>query len=449
MGSTLKIDFSLYEKDLPVVKSSKIFANNKNEYNDDSLYSQVIFGPVKDYECKCGKLKGSYYKGKRCDECGVLCDSKDTRMRTFAQIKLPDGVWVMFPPLKYILHKLFSKKAVDKILNFDPHIYEKNDFFIFDLQSKTLKNIYDILEEKKLSELINRRGESYDLESMDQSEIDSLKYSVIEEYMSEYLDREKYLVDYRIYSIINLKELFDYLITERPDILKAKDIENIDVAKFTFINRIPVTPPDTRPIVKIARNRFSVNDITKSYSEILKNLESRFMDDIYLQIQEKRERDIFLANASKKFQRSVDDIYKFIQDKQFGDKESLFRSSLLGKTVEFSGRTVVTCGPNVPPYMLSMPRESAKTIFLLEVLNYIVNNDNEILDIGDIASLMQLVTNKIDDAELEIPDEQFDDIYNKIRPELRLMFERPPTLFMYNDSTFVMDQLFENKFKTE
>ena len=447
MSNSLKIDFSLYDIDLPVVKSSKIFANNKNEFNDNSLYSQQIFGPVKDYECKCGKLKGTYYKGKRCDECGVLCDSKDTRMRTFAQIKLPTDVWVMFPPLKYILYKLFNKKAVEKILNFDPHIYEKNDFFIFDLQNKTLKNIYELLEEKKLSKLIDKRGESYDLESMEQSEIDSLKFSVIEEYIKEYIDSERYLIDFRIYSIINLKELYDYLINEKPEILSSKDIENLDVVKYVFVNRIPVTPPDTRPVVKIARNRFSVNDITKSYSEILKNLESKFMDDIYLQIQEKEERDIFLANASRKFQRSVDDIYKFIQDKQFGDKESLFRSSLLGKTVEFSGRTVVTCGPNVPPYMLSMPRNSVKTIFILEVLNYIVNNDNDILDIGDVASLMQLVVNKIDDAELEIPDEQFDKIYNKIRPELRLMFERPPTLFMYNDSTFVMDKIFENKFK--
>lgn len=447
MGNTLKINFDLYDKELPTVTSSKIFANSKNEYNENSLYSQKIFGPVKNYECKCGKLKGSYYKGKRCDECGVLCDSNDLRMKTFAQIKLPDEVWVIFPPLKYILHKIFSKKALDKILNFDPHIYEKNDFFIFDLQNKNLVNVYDVLDEKKLAALIQSRNEKYDLSSMNREEIDALKSDVIESYVEKYLDKERYLVDLRVYSIINLKHLFDYLIENEPEILHQKGIENIEIVKHAFINRIPVTPPDTRPVVKIARNRFSVNDITKSYSEILKNLENKFMDDIYLQIQEKKERDIFLANASKKFQRSIDDIYKFVQDKQFGDKESLFRSSLLGKTVEFSGRTVVTCGPNVPPYMLSMPRESAKIIFILEVLNYLVNNENEILDIRDIASLMQLIVNKIEDAELEIEDEVFDQIYKKIRPQLRLMFERPPTLFMYNDSTFILDELFENKFK--
>jgi len=202
-------------------------------------------------------------------------------------------------------------------------------------------------------------------------------------------------------------------------------------------------------VIKIAKNRFSVNDITKSYSEILKNLEHKFMDDIYLQINDERERNIYLANASKKFQRSVDDIYKFAQEKQFGDKESLFRNSMLGKTVEFSGRTVVVCGPNLPPYTISMPRESAKIVFILEVLNYLVNNENDILDISDVASLMQLIVNNIEDAELKIDDETFDKIYHKIRPQLRVMFERPPTLFMYNDSTFILDELFENKFDIE
>ena len=94
----LKIDFSLYETDLSKVTSSKIFANNKNEYYEEGLYSQKIFGPVKDYECKCGKLKGIYYKGQRCDECGVLCDSKDLRMKNFASITLQKDLWVINPP---------------------------------------------------------------------------------------------------------------------------------------------------------------------------------------------------------------------------------------------------------------------------------------------------------------------------------------------------------------
>ena len=446
MTNKLTINFELYEKDLPVVTSSKIFANNKNEYHEDGLYSQRIFGPVKNYECKCGKLKGKYYKGQRCDECSVLCDNNDLRMKTFAQINLPKDVWVIFPPLKYALNKLFSKKAIDKILSFDPHVYEKDDFYLFDLRDMTLVNIYDIIDNKKLNKMIEEKTRDLDEDEIDVSEIERIKTEYIENYMKENIDKERYLVDFRIYSIINLKHLFDYLYENHWEIFESKDLKNKSIIKHVFINKIPVTPPDTRPIIKIAKNKFSVNDITKSYSEILKNLEHKFMDDIYLQINDERERNIYLANALKKFQKSIDDIYKFAQEKQFGDKESLFRNSMLGKTIEFSGRTVVVCGPNVPPYMISIPRDSAKIVFILEVLNYLVNNENDILDINDIVSFMQLITNDIEDAELKIDDKIFDEIYRKIKPQLRVMFERPPTLFMYNDSTFILDELFENKF---
>jgi len=440
---SLTIDFEVYEKDLPVVTSSKIFSSNKNEYHEDGLYSQRIFGPVKNYECKCGKLKGKYYAGQRCDECGVLCASNDLRMKTFAQINLPDDVWVVFPPLKHILHKIFGKKNVDKIMSFDPHVYEVHDFFIYDLQTCTLVNVNTLVDENEIDKQVNKLVTS----DLSVDEIELIRARIIDEWVDANIDKEKYLTEYKIYSIINLKHLFDYLYENHWDIFESKNINNREIVKFAFINKIPVTPPDTRPVIKIAKNRFSVNDITKSYSEILKNLEHKFMDDIYLQIQDEKERNIYLANAARKFQRSVDDIYKFAQEKQLGDKESILRNSILGKTVEFSGRTVVTCGPNVPPYMLSMPRESAKVLFILEILNYLVNNDNDILDINDIASLMQLITNNIEDAELKINDEVFDEIYQKIRPELRIMFERPPTLFMYNDSTFILDDLFENKFK--
>ncbi len=440
---SLKIDFSLYEIDLPVVTSSKIFANNKNEYHEEGLYSQKIFGPVKNYECKCGKLKGKYYAGQRCEDCGVLCDSNDLRMKTFAQINLPSDIWVVFPPLKHVLHKIFSKRAVDKIMTFDPHVYEVHDYFIYDLNDATLVNVNNLINEDEIKAKISDQAK----EELNIDELEKLRAEFVNKWVSENLNPERYLIDFKIYSIINLKHLFDYLYENHWEIFEKKQVGNRDIVKFAFVNKIPVTPPDTRPVIKIAKNRFSVNDITKSYSEILKNLEHKFMDDIYLQIQDETERNIYLANAAKKFQRSVDDIYKFAQENQLGDKESILRNSILGKTVEFSGRTVVTCGANVPPYMISIPRESAKVLFILEVLNYLVNNDNDILDIDDIASLMQLITNNIEDAELKIDDDVFDEIYQKIRPQLRVMFERPPTLFMYNDSTFILDELFENKFK--
>jgi DNA-directed RNA polymerase beta' subunit len=171
------------------------------------------------------------------------------------------------------------------------------------------------------------------------------------------------------------------------------------------------------------------------------------MDDVYLRIKDPKEKNIYLANTIKKFQKSINDIYQFAQEKQLGEKESILRSSILGKTVEFSGRSVVTCGPNLPPYMLSVPRDAAKKIFLLEALHHIIEHEPDIVDINDIASFMQLVTHGIENANINIDDETFDRIFEKIRPHLRVMFERPPTLFMYNDSTWILDELFENKFQ--
>ncbi len=398
----LSIDFSLYETELPIVTSSKIFKNSKNEYHPDGLYSQTIFGPMKDYECECGNLKGKIHTGQRCSKCGVLCDTSDLRISTFAHIKLPQDIYVIFPPFRYIANKIFGKSNVNIIQKFDSHMYDDEYYFVYDLSKKKL-----VYHEDASDDIVE---------------------------------------NFKVYNIINLKKLYDYLLKNYQDLFDELGITNEHRDKL-FINRIPVTPPDSRPVMKISSSRFSVNDVTKCYSEILKNSENKFINDVYNAMTDENEKVIYLANAQKKFQRSVDELYEFIINKQLGEKEGLLRSSMLGKTVEFSGRNVITCAPNIAPYMISINREASRTIYILEYLKHMLNNDE--IDISDVSGIMQLMMYGIKNATLNLDPEDTDEVWEEIRKDLRCIFERPPVLFMYNDSGMLFDKLFEDKFKID
>ena len=393
----IKINFSLYETDLPVVTSARVFSNHKNEYDEEGLYSQKLFGPLKNYECKCGRLYGVAHENEICTHCGVKCAKNDLRTTQFGQINLPKGVYVVLPQLKYIGHKLFGRTAFENILRFDPHIFDDDEYYYYDTSKNKLV-------------------------------------------LAEDANEKNILENFKIYTIMDLKKLYDHLYY-KTTILEEMGF-NKQVAKHLFINKIPVTPPDTRPVAKISSNKFTVNDITKFYVEILKNISNSFTDEVYASMDEDK-KNIYFAASSRKFQQSVDGLISIILDKQLSDKLSIVRQSLLGKTLEFSGRAVIACGPHVAPYMVSMPTDAAKKLFLLETLNHILENDD--MDFGDVLDIMQLITRNLYDANLTMDDEEFNEIFEIIRKDLRVIAERPPVLFYYNDSMVLLDETVEKK----
>lgn len=400
----LEIDFSLYETNLPQVTSFKIFTNTKGEFDENGLYSQRIFGPIKNYECKCGQLKGKQYRGETCPKCKVKCISSDARLHTFAQIKLPFGVKIVLPPLKYIGNKIFGKTVFDKILKFDPHIYDNEEYYYYDLNKRKLR----------LAEEISDPSADH----------------IVDEF--------------KVYNIMDLFKLYVYLMDNHFEIFAENNISR-DIAKHLFQDKVIVTPPDTRPVAKISAGKYSVNDITRHYVEILKNIKNSFTDEIYAKMQIEDQRNIYLASSSRKFQYSVDQIFSIVLEKNLGQKESIVRQSLLGKTLEFSGRAVITCGPNVPPYMISMDTYGLSKLAILEILNYML--ENNIVDVGDIADVMQLLTIGIEHTDINIDKDLLEDILEKIRLDLRMVVERPPVLFYYNDSTMLLDKTLDSKLK--
>ena len=400
-ASVIEIDFSLYNSNLPEVTSFKIFSNQKGDYDENGLYSQRLFGPLRNYECKCGRLKGKQYKDQVCRICGVKCTTSDMRSKTFGQIKLPHGVKIIFPTLKYIGYKLFGKNTFEKILNFDPHIYDNEEYYYYDMNKKKL-----VLG----SELTEKTSANV-------------------------------LKEFKIYTILDLYKLYKYLL-EETNIFDELGLSK-EVGKYLFLDKVVVTPPDTRPLVKIGPNKHSVNDITRHYVEILKNIKNSFTDEIYAKIENEDQRSIYLAASCQKFQQSVNEIFKVVLERNLGEKESIVRQSLLGKTLEFSGRTVVICGPHVPPYMVSMDERSMSKLLILEIIHYMF--EHEMVDVGDVADLMQLLTHGIDNTSINIPKEELKKILEDIRLDARVVVERPPVLFYYNDSTMLLDKPLDAK----
>ena len=115
----ISIDFSIYEQlpSLTEVKTSSIYLSNKTEkFHSEGLFSEQIFGPVENYKCQCGETFGKINAGKRCQNCGVLCDLNILRSNTFAKIKLPANIYVINPVFIGNLSQIFGNYAIKNIL---------------------------------------------------------------------------------------------------------------------------------------------------------------------------------------------------------------------------------------------------------------------------------------------------------------------------------------------
>ena len=238
-----------------------------------------------------------------------------------------------------------------------------------------------------------------------------------------------------------MHKLYNYLY-EETTLLEDLGI-NKNIARFLFMNKILVVPPDTRPVVKLGPKRFSVNELTKYYIEILKNIQNSFTDGVYTSISDE-DANMYLAASYKKFQNSVNNIYTVLLDTQLGEKKSIVRQSLLGKTTEFSGRTVITAAPNVAPYMVSIPEDAAKKIFILETIHHMFEKGD--IDVSDVSDIMNLTLNGLKDSFLNLEYDEFKNNFNELRKDFIAVAERPPSLFMYNVAMVMFDKLFEERY---
>ena len=409
----------------------------------DGLFCEKIFGPEKNFECACGKYKKVKYRGKVCEKCGVEIIESIVRRERMSCIKLNypcTHIWMakeLPNPSKIALLLNMSYKEVEQIIYFVNSVVLKNDskefasFYhakqiipiaadlktnqeartkianvlskIKDMISASLKHTHS--NSKKAIEL------SQDLEEIsqyveairNQNLVFETKYifGLIEKYSGIKIGTGSLAIKQLLQEINLSKESRDItnaLKKTTPSSLQFKRLmSRLEVVKW-FINShikpewmvfdvIPVTPPDTRPIVKLENGRFTASDINTFYRKlIIRNQRlKRLMDD--------RTPEIMLDNERRMLQESVDALFdnasrskpsvskdhrplKSLTDHLKG-KQGLFRQNLLGKRVDFSGRSVIVVGPELKMYQVGLPAIMAIQLFKPYIIHELITRYDE------------------------------------------------------------------------
>ena len=375
----------------------------------DGLYCERIFGPTKDWECHCGKYKKIRYKGKICDRCGVEVTRAKVRRERMGHIELA-------APCSHIWYFKGIPSRMGLLLDISPRILEKVLYFanyiVTDPGDCPLaKN--QILSEKEYRDM----REKYE---------DDFKAGMGAEAVKELLQQ------------INLEELSEQLKSELKDASgqkKLRIIKRLEVVEsfrmsgndptWMVMDVLPVIPPELRPMVQLDGGRFATSDLNDLYRRVI-NRNNRLKRLIQLQAP-----DIIVRNEKRMLQEAVDALIdngrrgravtgvnnralKSLSDMLKG-KQGRFRQNLLGKRVDYSGRSVIVVGPELKLYQCGVPKEMAIELFRPFVMKKLVEDG--------LANNIKSAKKMIDKGKDEVWDALEDII--KDRP---VMLNRAPTL---------------------
>ena len=323
----------------------------------DGLFCERIFGPTKDWECHCGKYKKIRYKGKICDRCGVEVTRAKVRRERMGHIELA-------APVSHIWYFKGIPSRMGLLLDISPRILEKVLYFA--------------------SYIVTDPGFS-----------PLAKNQILSE--KEYRDmREKYEDDFeagmgaeavkKLLQDIDLEELSNQLRAELKDASgqkKARIVKRLEVVdafrisgnkpEWMIIDVLPVIPPELRPMVQLDGGRFATSDLNDLYRRVI-NRNNRLKRLIQLNAP-----DIIVRNEKRMLQEAVDALIdngrrgravtgannralKSLSDMLKG-KQGRFRQNLLGKRVDYSGRSVIVVGPELKMYQCGLPKEMALELF--------------------------------------------------------------------------------------
>ncbi len=334
----------------------------------DGLFCERIFGPTKDWECHCGKYKKIRYKGKICDRCGVEVTRAKVRRERMGHIELA-------APVSHIWYFKGIPSRMGLLLDISPRILEKVLYFA--------------------SYIVTDPGFS-----------PLAKNQILSE--KEYRDmREKYEDDFeagmgaeavkKLLQDIDLEELSNQLRAELKDASgqkKARIVKRLEVVdafrlsgnkpEWMIIDVLPVIPPEIRPMVPLDGGRYASSDLNDLYRRVI-NRNNRLKRLIQLNAP-----DIIVRNEKRMLQEAVDALIdngrrgravtgannralKSLSDMLKG-KQGRFRQNLLGKRVDYSGRSVIVVGPNLKIYQCGLPKEMAIELFRPFVMKKLVDD---------------------------------------------------------------------------
>ena len=375
----------------------------------DGLFCERIFGPSKDWECHCGKYKKIRYKGVICDRCGVEVTKSSVRRERMGHIELA-------APVSHIWYFKGIPSRMGLMLDLSPRTLEKVLYFanyiVLD-PGKTDLSYKQVLTEKEYQEAKEKWGNAFRAD-MGAESIQELLKAIDMEKESEELKR-------------GLKESTGQ---KRARIIKRLEVveafrESGNRPEWMVMDVIPVIPPDLRPMVQLDGGRFATSDLNDLYRRII-NRNNRLK-----RLLELGAPDIIVRNEKRMLQEAVDALIdngrrgrpvtgpgnralKSLSDMLKG-KSGRFRQNLLGKRVDYSGRSVIVVGPELKIYQCGLPKEMAIELFKPFVMKELVANG---------------ISHNIKSAKKSVErlEPQVWDVLEEVIKEHPVMLTRAPTL---------------------
>ncbi|WP_298057605.1 DNA-directed RNA polymerase subunit beta', partial [uncultured Campylobacter sp.] len=333
----------------------------------DGLFCAKIFGPIRDYECLCGKYKKMRYKGIKCEKCGVEVTSSKVRRSRMGHIELVTPVahiwYVNSLPSRIGTLLGIKMKDLERVLYYEAYIVESVGDAFYDTENSKKVEIFDVLNEEQYVSLASRFEEGGFRARMGGEVIRDL------------------LANIDLVELLNT--LKDEISATNSEAKKKTIVKRLKVVEsflnsgnrpeWMMITNLPVLPPDLRPLVSLDGGKFAVSDVNDLYRRVI-NRNARLKRLMELDAPE-----IIIRNEKRMLQESVDALFdngrranavkgankrplKSLSEIIKG-KQGRFRQNLLGKRVDFSGRSVIVVGPKLRMDQCGLPKRMALELF--------------------------------------------------------------------------------------
>jgi len=336
----------------------------------DGLFCEKIFGPTKDYECHCGKYKRIRYKGIVCDKCGVEVTKSKVRRERMGHIELA-------APVSHIWYFRGVPSRISTILNMSPKHIELVIYFaawvVLDA-GKTEFTKKQVIKDEEYREALEKYGSDAFTVGMGAESLKKLLMEIDIEAESKDLKEQ----------LVSAQGLKRTKITKRLEIVEAFR-KSGNKPEWMILDVLPVIPPELRPMVQLDGGRFATSDLNDLYRRVI-NRNNRLKKMI-----ESGAPDIVVRNEKRMLQEAVDALIdngrhgkpvtgaagrnlKSLSDMLRG-KQGRFRQNLLGKRVDYSGRSVIVVGPELKLYQCGLPKEMALELFKPFVFRKLVDKE--------------------------------------------------------------------------
>ena len=376
----------------------------------DGLFCERIFGPTKDWECHCGKYKRVRYKGMVCDKCGVEITRAKVRRERMGHITLA-------APVSHIWYFKGIPSRMGLLLDMSPRSLERVLYFaayvVLDPGNTNL-TYKQVINDRELREAEEKYGQDTFRVGMGAESVKELPQAVDLEATSEQLKKE-------VNDFSGQKRL---RAIKRLEVVEAFRKSN-NKPEWIILDVIPVIPPELRPMVQLDGGRFATSDLNDLYRRVI-NRNNRLK-----RLLELKAPDIIVRNEKRMLQEAVDALIdngrrgrpvtgpgnralKSLSDLLRG-KQGRFRQNLLGKRVDYSGRSVIVVGPELKMYQCGLPKEMALELFKPFVLKKLVQENHS----HNVRQAKKLV---------ERSDSRVWDVLEDIIKEHPVLLNRAPTL---------------------